>query len=153
MKPFPVSRAARVIGIFAVFTWAHGLLNVWPLPPTSDLLPVGVQWSIWRESMGFTALGLLAGFLAFRSIRFWWLAILLTSGAVLSLTLDAMIGDAGHATSLRAWFTNLYGNLPAKLLYFVLVVPLYHVVLILAVLVYGVFVAWISASTTSAARR
>ena len=148
MKPFPIRRATRVIGILALFAWAHGLLNVWPLPPTSDVLPVDVQWSIWRESMGFTALGLLAGFLAFRSIRFWWLAILVTSGAVLAVTLNAMIPDAVHATTLRGWFADLYGNVPAKFLYFVLVVPLYHVALILAVLLYGIHKARTHARAT-----
>ena len=129
--------APRIIGIVTFFAWAHGLLNIWPLPPRTEILPTEMQWSIWWESLIFTTLGIGAAFLALRSIKLWWLAILLTSGAVLALNLPAMISDIARAPTFHAWFAVLWDNTGANFLYFLLVVPLYHVAAVFAILVYG----------------
>ena len=125
------------IGIVALLAWAHGLLNIWPLPPRSDVLPLQIQWSLWWESLAFTLAGMTAAFLALRSVRLWWLAIFLTSGAILAFTLPAVLQDAARADSVREWFAVFYENMRGSTLYLLFVVPVYHLALTCASLVYG----------------
>lgn len=133
-----MSTVPRTIGLIAFFAWAHYLFNVWPLPPRGDVLPLEMQWSMWWQSLALTALGLCAAFLAFRAIKLWWLAILLTSGVILLLNLPAMISDISHATSFNAWLSVLRDNTRPTFLYFLVVVPLYHVAVVCGTFVYGV---------------
>ena len=125
------------IGIVALLAWAHGLLNIWPLPPRSDVLPLQMQWSLWWESLAVTLAGVTAAVLALRSVRLWWLAIFLTSGAILALSLPAVLQDIARADSVREWFGVFYENMRGSTLYLLFVVPLYHLALACGSLVYG----------------
>jgi len=131
-------KAPVAIGIAALFVWAHGLLGLWPLPQPTENIPPDMQWSLWWETAVLTSLGLVAGVLAVRRVKWWWMAIVVTSGIVLFLNLPAMISDIGRAQSFRAWFLVLYDNVPPGSLYFLLVIPLYHLGLTCSALIFKV---------------
>ena len=122
------------IGLCAAVVWAHYLPSIWPLPPRSDL-PVELQWSLWWESALLTALGFTAAALAMRAVRYWQLAILLTSGFLVVSVFPTMVGDALKATSVNVWI-NQFRGVRSESLYYLFVVPLYHLALVVAVLVF-----------------
>jgi hypothetical protein len=128
----------QLVAAWALIAWAHVLFAVWPPPPRPEVLSVELQWALWWESVAFVVFGVAAAFLAFRAVRLWWVAILLTSGAWLTGSLPQMIGDILSAPSFQAWITPFLDTMKATSLYFLLVVPLYHVVLVCAALIYGV---------------
>jgi hypothetical protein len=132
------SGVPKLVGLWALLAWAHGLFNIWPLPPRSEVLSIQLQWSLWWESLAFVILGVTAAFLAFRAIRYWWVAVLLTSGAWLAGSIPHMIGDILNAGSLREWFAPFYDTMKPSSLYFIFIVPLYHIVLMCAAVIYGV---------------
>jgi hypothetical protein len=121
-----------VMGIAAAVVWAHYLPNILPLPPRSDLLPVDLQWSLWWESLLLTALGFAAAALAIRAARFWQLALLVTSGFIVVSSIPTMVADLMEAPTFEAWF-GLFRGARASSLYYLLVVPLYHVAIVVAV--------------------
>lgn len=121
------------IGICAAVVWAHYLPSIWPLPPRSDL-PIDLQWSLWRESVVLTALGFGAAVLAIRAVRFWQVAILLTSGFLVVSAFPTMVGDVLKAPSVEVWISQFRG-IRGESLYYLFMVPLYHLALVAAVLV------------------
>jgi hypothetical protein len=142
-----LARTPKIIGVFALIVWAHGLFYLWPLPPKSDALPLDLEWSLWREGLILTLVGLTVGTLAYRAIRFWWLGILLTSGTLLLLNVAPMISDIHDSPSfshwLNVWFT-VFGRLTDQgkvtdavtYIYTLFVYPFYHFVLVTATLSY-----------------
>jgi hypothetical protein len=129
------SRVPTIIGIAAAFVWLHYLPSLWPLPPRSDL-PVDVQWSYWWENLLLTVLGFGAAALAIRAVRYWQVAIAVTSGFVAVSSVPPMVADLVQAPSFEAWF-GLFRGAHSETLYYLLVLPLYHVALVTAVLVHA----------------
>jgi len=119
------SAIPRIIGLIALFAWAHDLLGIWPLPPRGEMVPVEMQWSLWWETLVLTVVGFCAAFLAVRS------------GTVLVLNLPVMISDITRAPTFYAWFALLREHTSASFLYFLLAIPLYHLAVVCATLVYG----------------
>jgi hypothetical protein len=129
------SRAPLVIGVAAALVWLHYLPSLWPLPPRSDL-PVDIQWSLWWESLLLTALGFAAAALAIRAVRYWQVAIAVTSGFIVVSSLPQLVSDLVQAPSFEAWF-GLFHGARSGTLYYLLVLPLYHLALVAAVLVHA----------------
>jgi len=102
---------------------------------------------MWREGLIITLVGLAVSILAYRAIRFWWLGVLLTSGALFLLNVAPMISHIQDSPSfshwLNVWFT-VFGRLmdqgkvtdAVSYIYTLFVYPFYHFVLVTATLSY-----------------
>lgn len=142
-----LDQAPRLIGIFALFVWAHGIFGLWPLPPKSNLVPIELEWSMWRETLLVTVIGLVAGTVAYREIRFWWLGVLLTSGIFFLLNLAPIVSDIERSSSfthwLNVWFT-VFGRLIDQgramemvgHIYTLFLYPFYHLLIVALTLLY-----------------
>jgi hypothetical protein len=126
------SRVPTVLGIAAILVWAHYLPSLWPLPPRSDL-PVELQWSLWWESLLLTALGLSAAVLAMRALRFWQVALLVTSGFMVASSIPTIVADLLQAPSFEAWF-GMFRGVRGASIYYLFALPLYHLAIVAAVL-------------------
>jgi len=131
------SRVSVSLGVIAIVVWLHYLQNLWPLPPRYGL-PAQLEWSLWRENLVLISLGLLAAALAVRGIRFWHVALLATSGYMVASSIPYMVADLIRAGSFDAWF-GPFRNARPTTLYYLFVVPLYHLGIVVAVMVYWVF--------------
>ena len=145
-QAFLMRRGPTIIGTFALFVWGHGIIQIFPFPPTSDLLSIEMQWSAWREGLAYTLVGLTTGVLACYAVRFWWMAILLTSGMVCLITLPLLVSDifsqnAAHWLEVQS---IVFGRLidedkigeAVHWLYFLYVYPLYHFMLVMGTMLY-----------------
>ena len=132
------SRASITLGIIAIVVWLHYLQNLWPLPPRYGL-PVELEWSLWRENLVVNSLGLLAAGLAVCGIRLWHVALLVTSGYMVASSIPYMVADLIRAGSLEAWL-GPFRNARPTTLYYLFVLPLYHLGLVVAVMVYWALV-------------
>lgn len=145
-----MDRAPKIIGVFALFVWGHGIFNLWPLPPKSDLLPLELEWSIWQQTLLFTVFGLLASAVAYRAVRFWWLGILITSGIILLINVPPLVANIHDSPSFSHWLNvwlTVFGRfrdegkslVVVQSIYSLLVYPLYHLVLVTGTLSYLIF--------------
>jgi hypothetical protein len=83
-------------------------------------------------------MGLAAAALALRALRFWQVALLGTSGLMAFSSIPSIVADLMHAPSFKAWF-GLFQHVSATSVYYLLILPLYHVAIVAAVLVHVAF--------------
>ncbi|MGH8618650.1 MAG: hypothetical protein ACREUW_13240 [Burkholderiales bacterium] len=141
------NRGCKLIGVFALFVWMHGVFGLWPLPGNSDSLPINLQWSLWVEILLFTFFGMIAGVMAYRSIRLWWLMILVTSGIVVLINVPPLVTNLHDSPSfehcLKVWFMVFHrlmdedrGVFAVQTIYGLFVYPLYHLILVISAVFY-----------------
>jgi hypothetical protein len=105
---------------------------------------------MWRQSLGFALVGLTASALAYRAIRLWWIAILVTSGTILLINIPPLVSNIIDSPSfshwLDVWFT-VFGRWidqgktgkVAWSVYNFFVYPSYHLVLVIGTVIYPIF--------------
>lgn len=148
-------RSHKLIGLFALFVWLHTVFLLYPLPPdrAAQLLPdtpVGDVlpglWLTWIEGLVLFVLGILVSVMAYRNIRYWKPAILLTSGFLVFENIVVIVSDMLSRGSLSYWFelwVTVTGNMIDRgqtgsalaTLYRLFLWPAYHLLLVGAVIV------------------
>jgi hypothetical protein len=149
------TRSHKLIGLFALFVWLHTVFLLYPLPPdhAAQLLPDAPAgdvlpglWRTWIEGLVLFALGIFVSVMAYRNIRYWKPAILLTSGFLVFENLIAIVADILSRGSLSYWFDlwiTVTGNMIDRgqtgsalaTLYHLFLWPAYHLFLVGAVIV------------------
>lgn len=146
-------RKEKLIGLAALVVWLHLLFGIYPLPPQAaaaflasineapDPAVESAFWIQWVKTLLMLIAGVTSAFLAYRAIRFWKLAILVTSGLVAVpaayYVLKDVVGHGGPGKWWSSWVTVVgrfldkgeVWSITTKL-YWLFAWPAYHLILV-----------------------